>query len=44
MDISFLDEKGISTKGGIGYTGNQEKYISALQRYFKGYETTKSRS
>ena len=42
MDISFLDEKGISTKDGIGYTGNQEKYISAIQRYFKGYENNKT--
>ena len=41
MDISFLDEKGISTKDGIGYTGSQEKYISTIQRYFKGYESNK---
>ena len=41
MDLSFLDEKGISTKDGISYTGNQEKYISAIQRYFKGYESNK---
>ena len=37
MDISYLDEKGISTSDGIGYTGGKEKYISAIQRYFKGY-------
>ena len=41
MDISFLDAKGISTKDGIGFTGNEEKYISALQRYFKGYEANR---
>ncbi len=37
-DISWLDEKGISTKDGIGYTGSEERYIAALQRFFKGYE------
>ena len=41
MDLNFLDEKGISTKDGISYTGSQEKYISAIQRYFKGYESNK---
>ncbi|MCR5591316.1 MAG: hypothetical protein K6F73_07245 [Lachnospiraceae bacterium] len=38
MDIAYLDDKGLSTSDGIGYTGGKEKYISALQRYFKGYE------
>lgn len=37
-DISWLDEKGISTKDGISYTGSEERYIAALQRFFKGYE------
>ncbi|MBO4899004.1 MAG: hypothetical protein J5509_01805 [Lachnospiraceae bacterium] len=41
MDLSFLDEKGISTAEGIGYTGGEEKYISALQRFFKGYENNR---
>ena len=41
MDISWLDKEGISTKDGIGYTGSEEKYISALQRFFKGYETNR---
>ena len=41
MDLSFLDEKGISTEDGISYTGDREKYISAIQRYFKGYESNK---
>lgn len=39
MDISWLNDKGISTSEGIGYTGSEEKYISALQRYFKNYES-----
>lgn len=38
MDISFLDAKGIDTRTGIEFTGNKEKYISALKRYFNGFE------
>lgn len=38
MDIKWLDDKGISTVQGMEYTGGNEKYISALQRYFNGYE------
>lgn len=41
MDLSWLDDNGISTKEGIAYTGGNEKYISAIQRYFKGYESNK---
>ena len=41
MDLSFLNENGISTEEGIGYTGGEEKYISALQRFFKGYENNR---
>lgn len=41
IDISFLDENGISTKDGIAYTGGEEKYVSAIQRYFKGYEANR---
>ena len=38
MDISFLDAKGIDTRTGIEFTGNKEKYISTLKRYFNGFE------
>lgn len=41
MDLSWLDEKGISTEDGLGYTGGTEQYIAALQRYYKGYETNR---
>ena len=41
MDLSFLNENGISTEEGIGYTGGEEKYISALQRFVKGYENNR---
>lgn len=39
MDLNLLNEKGISVSDGIGYTGGEDKYISALQRFYKGYET-----
>ena len=41
FDFGVLDTKGISTKDGIGFTGGNEKYVSAMQRYFKGYESNK---
>ena len=41
FDFGVLDAKGISTKDGIGFTGGNEKYVSAMQRYFKGYESNK---
>ncbi|MBR5420311.1 MAG: Hpt domain-containing protein [Lachnospiraceae bacterium] len=38
MELNWLNEKGLSVSEGIGYTGSEEKYLSALQRFFKGYE------
>ena len=38
IDLGFLKDAGIDVKTGIEYTGGQEKYISALSRFFKGYE------
>ena len=40
-DFSILEENGISVTEGISYTGGSEKYVSALQRYFRGYESNK---
>lgn len=42
MDLDFLEEKGISIQDGKAYTGGEDKYISALQRYYKSYEKNKS--
>ena len=39
MDIRRLEENGIAAKTGIAYTGGEEKYLSALQRFYKGYES-----
>ncbi len=38
MDITWLNETGLDTETGITYTGGHEKYISALQRFYKNYE------
>ena len=35
FDINKLIEAGIDTQMGIAYTGSQEKYISALQRFVR---------
>ncbi len=37
MDITWLNEIGLDTKTGISYTGGQNKYLSALQRFYKNY-------
>ncbi len=37
VNISFLNEHGIDTEEGTAYTGGKERYISALQRYYRGY-------
>jgi len=39
--FQFLAEKGISVEDGFSYTGNGDKYASALQRYFRSYETNR---
>ena len=37
-DFGWLEEIGLDTKAGMGYTGGQEKYLSALQRFYKGFD------
>ena len=39
FDLTVLEQGGISVKDGLGYTGNTEKYVSALQRFYKNYES-----
>ncbi|MBE5849948.1 MAG: Hpt domain-containing protein [Lachnospiraceae bacterium] len=43
MDITWLNEIGLDTKTGISYTGRQDKYISALQRFYKNYEKNRAK-
>ncbi len=43
MDITWLNEAGLDTKTGISYTGGQDKYISALWRFYKNYEKNRAK-
>jgi len=43
MDITWLNETGLDTETGITYTGGNEKYISALQRFYKNYEKNRDK-
>lgn len=36
-DLSFLDGSGIDQKTGLDYTGGEDKYLSALQRFYNSY-------
>lgn len=40
-DLQILENGGLSVQDGLGYTGGKEKYISAIQRYFKNYEANR---
>ena len=37
-DLATLMEAGLDTAAGIGFTGNEEKYISAVQRFYRNHE------
>ena len=43
FDLNRLEECGLNTGSGIGYTGSHEKYITALQRFIKSYEQNRGR-
>ena len=43
FNINRLEEYGVDPGTGIEYTGNHEKYITALKRYHKSYEENRSR-
>lgn len=43
MDITWLNETGLDTKTGISYTGGQDKYISALWRFYKNYAKNRAK-
>lgn len=43
FDITTLEGCGIDTKTGLGYTGGKEKYLSALQRFYKSHAGNKSK-
>ncbi len=43
FDLNSIAELGIDLTTGLGYTGGQERFISALQRYYKSSESNKER-
>ncbi len=42
-DIGWLENIGLDTKTGLGYTGKEDKYISAVQRYYNNYEKNRAK-
>ena len=38
IDVSLLEEMGLDTKAGLSYAGGTDRYLSAVQRFFKNYE------
>ncbi|MBR6451263.1 MAG: hypothetical protein IKS87_01035, partial [Lachnospiraceae bacterium] len=42
-DLNQLTAYGINIQTGMQYTGGREKYISALQRYYKSHDANKEK-
>ena len=42
FDITWMEEAGLDTATGISYTGGHDKYISAVQRFYRSYEKNRS--
>ncbi len=40
-DLNSLRKHGLMVEEGISFTGNEERYVAAIQRYLKGYEKNK---
>ncbi len=38
MDFSYLEERGIDVKAGIGFCADENRYLSMLQRFYKMYD------
>lgn len=43
-ELSWLEQIGLDIKTGLGFTGGNEKYISAVQRFYKNYEKNKTKA
>lgn len=43
MDFTFLKDAGLNVEKGMDYTGGEEKYLSAIQRYYKNFEKNKAK-
>lgn len=44
IDMTVLTDAGLDIKAGQGYTGGQEKYIAAVQRFYKNYEKNSTKA
>ena len=44
FDISSVSELGLDVETGLSFTGGRDRYLSALQRYYKSYESKITRS
>ncbi|MCR4647775.1 MAG: hypothetical protein K5776_01705 [Lachnospiraceae bacterium] len=42
-DLSVLEKNGFDTAAGIEFTGGEDNYISAIQRYYRNYEKNKTK-
>ena len=42
-DLSILTGAGLDINTGLGYTGGEDKYISAVQRYYNNHDKNKAR-
>lgn len=43
MDITWIKDIGLDTDTGIGYTGGEDKYVSAIGRFYNNYEKNKTK-
>ena len=43
MDFSWLNDLGVEPVIGMGYTGGPDKYYSALQRFYRAYNTNRAK-
>ncbi len=43
FDLSVLENSGIDCSTGMAYTGNRDKFVAALQRYYKNYDKNRSK-
>ena len=42
-NLAWLDGTGLNTESGISYTGGGDKYLSALQRFYKNHEKNRDK-
>jgi len=43
LDLTWFTEAGLDVKSGIGYTGGEDKYMSAIRRFYSNYEKNRDK-